>query len=285
MSQEQGQNFLHSLPRIRDDLPVSPAVLREIFHKAEHDSSFSLESISRTVASDQSLTTKVLARANSAYYGFEARISTVSRALSLLGLAELRRIILTMSIGTLSRKIRHQDFDLQYYWEHQSFTALMARETAIMLGRRDAEDLMTCGLLHDLGKIITAIYAPEVWQQICAAARKEQKSHYIVETEFWGIDHALIGAMVLHLWHLPESLTEPVNWHHRPELADTGFKEQARILALANNIEHSIRPDSLYDIDQDLHRILGLHPRDTRNMGLDIITGNTIQELKQMFAA
>ncbi len=285
MNQEQGQNFLHSLTRVKDDLPVSPAILREIFYKTEHSSSFSLDSISRTVASDQSLTTKVLSRANSAYYGFEARISSVSRAVALLGLAELRRIILSISVGALSRKVRHQDLDLQVYWEHQSFTALMAREAAIMLGRRDAEDLMTCGLLHDLGKIITAIYAPRVWAEIDAQARQEQIPHYVVETQFWGIDHALIGAMTLHLWHLPESLTEPVNWHHRPELAPSGFKDKARILCLANNMEHSIRTDSLHDIDQDLHQVLGLNPGDTRNTAMDIIAGNTMQELKEMFAA
>ncbi len=285
MSQQQGQAFLQNLTRVRDDLPVPPAVLRELFIKVERDSSFSLDSISRIVASDQSLATRVLSRANSAYYGFEARISSISRAVNLIGLAELRRIILSINISTLSGKVRQQDLDLQAYWEHHSFTALMAHELARILKRRDADDILTIGLLHDLGKLITAIYAPDAWRHISTLAMQTNTPLFIVETEFWGIDHALVGAMTLQLWHLPETVTEPVNWHHRPEFAGKGFRDQTMILALANNIQHSMQSGSGYEPDQILHRKLGLDQTMTHDLAQDIKSGDSMHELKQLLAA
>ncbi len=285
MSQEQGRQFLQTLPQVQKELPISPAVLAELFQQTQTDSRSSLHKISETLGQDQALATKVLTRANSAYYGFESRISSLSRATTLLGLSELRKIILGINLSALARMLPQKTrFDLQDYWRHHSFTAIMARELASFLKLNDPEDLFTMGLLHDVGKLITAIYVPGSWTEIQNMAEKKGISDFQAETEFWGIDHALIGAMTLRLWYFPQELTETINWHHTPELAGEKHQKKARILAIANHTARQMQQSLGPGTDTSSHRELELSPEFTQKKAHEIWTGSALQELENMLS-
>ncbi len=75
MSQEKIQSFLRELPKMREDLPFSPEVLKQLFVQTGNNSMASLEDVGETLSKDQGLTTRILSLANSAYYGLQARCS------------------------------------------------------------------------------------------------------------------------------------------------------------------------------------------------------------------
>ena len=100
------------------------------------------------------------------------------------------------------------------------------------------DEAYVAGLLHDIGKVFFAAGRPDLWETVEEIWRGRGGEYFEAETEFWGMDHALIGAEVLHYWKLPLLLTEPINWHHAPELAPA-YKMEARLLAAANRIAHS----------------------------------------------
>lgn len=247
MNQERVQAFLRELPRMRDDLPFSPTVLKTLFIQTGGGSMASLEEVGETLSKDQGLTTRILSLANSAYYGLQAEVQSVPRAAAVLGMAEIRNIVLTLGVNGLTTKYAMpKDFDLVEYWKHQFFVAMIAKELSRMTDVGNPDNLFTVGLLHDIGKLITAMRRPDDWQAMYDLAESEEILPTEAEDQYWGLDHAVIGALVLKSWDLPANLVEPVNWHHSPALAPEHSNEAA-VIGLADSVAHSVEtPDGPY---------------------------------------
>jgi putative nucleotidyltransferase with HDIG domain len=234
MNQERGQRFLLALPSVKDDLPFSPALLTRLFRLTGDDGLSPLESIAQVVSEDQGLTARLLAMANSAFYGLQAQVGTVSRAVAVLGLRQVRGLVLALGMrGLADVRPLPPGFSLRAHLEHQTAVAVAAMALARESGVMDPDDAFTAGLLHDLGKLVTALYRPDDWQAQATLCAQEPLAWHEAEERHWGLDHGLIGAMVLRAWNLPDDLTEPVNWHHAPQAApDRG--EACRLIGLAD---------------------------------------------------
>lgn len=242
----EAQDFLSSLIQGMQELPYEPGLLRDLFSQTGENSQASLESVGMTIARGQGLAARVLSMANSAYYGLQAEVSSVSRAVAVLGLKEVRNLVLTIGISDLAAKHRlPKKFNLADYWMHQVGVAEAARLIAVHAARKgghaeqeDPDTLYTAGLLHDLGKLFIASFRPLTWAAIRTLRDAENLTDVEAEDRYWGVDHAVIAAHVLSYWNLPESLTEPISWHHQPKLADS-HKRAAAMLFTANALLHS----------------------------------------------
>jgi HD-like signal output (HDOD) protein len=262
MHQEEAQAFLKNIAEISHDLPVSPLLLSSVFEKTRADSRCSLEEIAHDLSVDQGLTAKMLALANSAYYGLQSKISTIERAVIVLGLRELRTILLVLAVRLLANRIPPGTIDLQIYLDHNFHVAVTAGELARMAGHPRPEELFTAGLLHDLGILITALYRPDHFRKIETLARERNTTSATAEIGYWGIDHGIVGSQLIKSWDLPLSICEPVCWHHSPELSPR-FKQETALLALADTLDH-IRTGSTWAAAVDLDLL-------TTSAGLDCI--------------
>jgi len=230
---------LEELTRIPQNLPYSPGLLQKLFAQTSGDSLASLTEISETMAQDQGLTTKILTLANSAFYGLQAKVTTVSRAMVVLGLKEVRTMVLLIGVKALTKGLADADlFNLREYWRHQLMTAAAAGTIAARASV-SPEDMFTAALLHDLGKLLTALHRPEDWRAVSSLAADKNIPHAKAEEQYWGLEHGLVGSLVLSSWDLPNELTEPINWHHAPNQAPV-FKPQAKVLCLANALAHNL---------------------------------------------
>ena len=237
MSHARGQAFLEELPRLPHRLPYSPALLAALFAQTGESSRSSLEDIGRTIGQDQGLTAQMLSMANSAYYGLQAEVTSVGRAVAVLGLSEVRTLVLALGVAAMARdRVPARLLDLAAYWRHQAIAALAARLLARRLGL-DADALYTAGMLHDLGKLLAAMHRPGDWAAIRERQDREGLSSCMAEDAHWGIDHAIVGAMTLSSWNLPLAITDPVSWHHAPDRAPE-FRAEAEALALADALAH-----------------------------------------------
>lgn len=241
--QARGQQFLEELSEIRQELPFSPSLLGELFYMTGENSFAPLEKVAQTFNQDQGLSTKVLALANSAFYGLQARVTSVARAITLLGLKEIRNLVLLL--GTQALTVRHnypRNFDIRGYWDHQLGTGVCAKLLAERVQGMDPDILFTSGLLHDLGVLLTALYRPSDWAAINAEVLAERCTWSQAEEQHWGLEHSLIGAMTLNSWNLPPELTEPVNWHHAPQLA-MEHKAEAGVICVADALHHRLQDE------------------------------------------
>jgi len=238
MSQERGQHFLLALPGLRHDLPYSPALLTTLYSQTGQTSATPLEEIAETLSRDQGLTAKVLTMANSAFYGLQQEVTTVSRAIAVLGLNEVRSLVLAVGVKALTQhKNFPKEFGVSDYWQHQLSVAIIARHLAPLMGGLDADNLFTAGVLHDLGKLLTALHRADDWRAIDALTREQRVSYSEAEEDYWGIEHGVLGSMVLGAWNLPEEITEPVNWHHAP-MHSPSHRREALVLCVADAMAH-----------------------------------------------
>lgn len=246
MSFSEGRKFLNALPEIQQDLPISPRLFHEIFSAAKDNALASMDKLGRIIEQDQGLAVKILSMANSAYYGLQSQVVSVKRAVVVLGLKELRKMLLLIGIRGLESRLLPGVLDIQALWKHQVEVAHVAQSLTRTSDLADPEEMFTAGLLHDVGKLIIAIHEPRHWKTVERLAREKECALHRAEDAYWGLDHALIGAMTLKTWFLPISLTEPINWHHSPDQAQE-FLLQARLLRLADALVH-VHQDAIFTV-------------------------------------
>lgn len=247
MSRDSVQTFLNELPGMREDLPFSPLVLERLFVQTGSGSLASLEDVGKTLSQDQGLTTRILSLANSAYYGLQSEVQSVPRAAAVLGISEIRNIVLALCVNGLTRHYPMPgEFLLSAYWRHQILVGMVARELSRLIDAGDPANLFTSGLLHDIGKLIMALKRPDDWLAIREKVESDEMMDVEAEDEYWGLDHGVVGALVLRAWNLPAGLVEPVNWHHSPALSPE-FSMESTIICLADTVVHAVDdPESDY---------------------------------------
>ncbi|MGE5380440.1 MAG: HDOD domain-containing protein [Methylocystaceae bacterium] len=201
------------------DLPTLPAVATEVI-KLTDDPNATAQDINRVVGKDQGLTAKVLKLANSAYYGFPRRISTITEATVLLGFQTLRSIVMAASVSDmLSREVEGYSLGSGELWRHSQATAMGARLLARQCKYPAADVAYTAGLLHDIGKVILNHYLKESYDQVLEMVTNEGIPFMEAETTILGFNHAEVGARVGEKWNLPLPLVEAIANHHSPHLA------------------------------------------------------------------
>lgn len=198
----------------------------------------------KLVAQDPALTTRLLKLVNSAYYGFPGRIDTLSRAVNLVGIAELRNLTLAMAAMEVFGGLENERFDMLRFWRHSVYCALVARFLARRARVLHAERLFIAGLLHDVGRLLICGLLPEPATDIQqrAAAGEDICS---AERDVLGFDHEEIGRELLRLWQLPKELCVAVGCHHAPERAEVAQLETT-LVYLANRIAVQVE-NAAYD--------------------------------------
>lgn len=260
-SQKESRLFLQKLLQNPPALPFEPKLLPLLFAVTQEGSNASVRSVVALIEKSPRLATRVLAVANSAAYGLEFKVSSLQRAINIMGLREVRQLVLMVGMSSFIREARlPKAFDRGEFWRHLLSVAAIARTLANVLGGeagvcgagRGADERLVivpdeaylAGLMHDVGKIFLAATRPDIWERAVKMELAEDCGSFEAENAQWGMDHGLIGAAVLHHWKLPLSLTEPINLHHSPELATT-YKMEARLLAAANALARCSQDASL----------------------------------------
>lgn len=197
-----------------------------------------ISEFAQLVAQDPALTTRLLKLVNSAYFGCSGRVDTISRAVNLVGIAELRNITLAMAALEVFGGFEHEHFDLLGYWRHSVYTALTARCLARRAGVLHAERLFTAGLLHDIGRLLIFNLLPESAARIRQCTDQGMDACEAERAEL-GFDHAEAGSALLELWRLPKELCITVALHHAPETAPAARLETAAV-HIANQIARQV---------------------------------------------
>ncbi|BAU24173.1 HD family phosphohydrolase [Caldimicrobium thiodismutans] len=237
-----------------EGLPTLPPIVQKLNLLIE-DERVSLHQIADLIEKDQVITTKVLRLANSAFYGFPRKVSTVSQAMMLLGMNVLKILIMTSSIFDIIHK---EDVGL---WEHSIGVAACAKIIAEKTEIKDPQEIATAGLLHDLGRVIEMVSFREESKEIIALISQGEEPLQ-AERKILGLDHAEIGAFLMRQWNLPERLIEAVSAHHQLDLSKK-FKKESACLHLSDVLVHARGYGrTLYDkvppLDPSVFKILGL---------------------------
>ncbi len=206
------------------DVPALPQVTNDIMRLTE-DPDSTVQDIERIVMKDQSLTARILRLANSAYYGYPRRISTISEASVLLGFQAIRSITLTASVnGLLVKEVKGYGLEENELWKQSLSTAIVSRHIAKKVKYAKVDKVYVAGLLRDIGKVIMSYYLTEHFNKIMELIKKEGVDFLEAEEKILGFNHGQVGAKVAKKWNLPDELIEAIAYHHTPEKATIDFK-------------------------------------------------------------
>ncbi|MBN2308085.1 MAG: HDOD domain-containing protein [Candidatus Hydrogenedentes bacterium] len=208
------------------NLPTLPGILKKISKMTEGAES-SAGDVAEVIATDQVLSAKVLRLVNSPVYGFPGRISSVTHAVVLLGFNVVKGLVLgTAVFDTLGQHGRG-------LWEHSLGCALFSRRLAQEKAMPDIEEVMIAGLLHDLGKVVLSYLFPERYEEAIADADTNRRHIALAERDVFSVDHARVASWVAREWHFPVRLSDPITYHHRPDLAKEK-REAAAVVHVAD---------------------------------------------------
>jgi putative nucleotidyltransferase with HDIG domain len=198
----------------RDDLPTIPEVARRLTIAVNRDTTTGRE-LAALLSRDPTLTAKLLRLANSAFFALRRPVTDVTQAVTLLGFGAVRDLVMTLSLwGSLGDKDPATRARRKALWAHCASVGALAKLLAKKVGRVDAGEALSAGLLHDIGKLLFGLrLGATYWDMLDTAATAGTDSNAI-EMDAFGVHHGIIGQCMLQLWSLPESLCEAVARHH-----------------------------------------------------------------------
>jgi HD-like signal output (HDOD) protein len=224
-----------SVVALLDDVEglVSPPDICLRLFELIHAPATGAKDIAAVVGVDPNLTARLLRIANSSFYSFSRKIDTISRAVTVVGTAELYQLVLSVSAVKTFTGIPNELVKMQTFWQHSVYTGLLARAVAIRAKVLHPERLFVSGLMHDIGSLVLYHQRPDTMRDILLVAEGDEEVLYQAELERFKFSHASIAGYLMEQWQLPEELAEAVTWHHQPERAEKARME-AHILYLAN---------------------------------------------------
>lgn len=202
---------LHDLPSLSD-------VVTKTLEATDRDTTTAAE-IERLVSTDAALSAKILRVVNSAYYGLSGQVSSLSQAVVILGMQQIRNLVLSISaLSLLKGRTPEQRALQQCFWMHSFATAACAQGIARRkrFGVRESELVFTAGLLHDIGKLFLFCNHSEAYLQVVDYARKHGCSLEQAELALLGVRHQEVGFELANTWHFPEPLTLLIGRHEGP---------------------------------------------------------------------
>ncbi len=175
--------------------------------------------IAKAVEMDTDLCARVLRTVNSAFYRLATPVETVSRAVTFLGVDELRNLSFVTVARRLFTGIPADVMDLQRFWSDALFTGVFASALSRRCNVLHPERSYIMGMIHNIGLLALCRYMPDKEREALLIADGDEVVLPDAETEIIGFNHAEVGAALLQQWNLPATLVDVARYHHQPERA------------------------------------------------------------------
>ena len=216
-------------------LPTPPVIALKILQTIQSPHG-SLKELVQIIAADPALTGKMLKLANSSLYSLSSKITSVERAVSILGTNLVKNIALSFVIANDLRESGHSyGFDYDYFWRRSVITAVAANLLSRLIGHKD-EDIFVTALLHDIGILVAYQQHRDKYCSLLYQAREEKVSLACLERREFGYDHQQISFALIRKWNLPNHFIWPVAFHHDPTQAPEEFRQRTRIIHIADQV-------------------------------------------------
>lgn len=219
---------------------VQIASLPLIFEKissAIEDPQSSFSEIAKIISGDTSLSLRLLKLANSSFFGIPFKVETITHAITIIGMAQLRDLVLATTVVNQFKGVK--GINMNSFWQHSVAVGLAARIIAIFRRESNAERYYVLGMMHDLGHLVMYLNSPEAANKVRELYDADKEMLYQTEQATLGFDHAVVGGALLKVWRLPERMEEAVRYHHKP-LSAAKYSMEASIIHIADIIAHSL---------------------------------------------
>lgn len=218
------------------ELGSLPEVTTRIIQVVE-DPRTTARDIQEVVQTDPALAAKLLRIVNSAFYGLPSQISTLDRAILMLGLTAVKNLAMAMSLSRLLRGGPINDkFDARDLWTHSVAVAVCARMLVTASKCLPPNEAFVAGLVHDMGLIVARQIAPDKLAAVVNACVEKPQSFRAVERNLIGADHQTLGGALAARWKFPPGLRYAIAYHHEPQPLQPEFQKIAATIYVADTL-------------------------------------------------
>lgn len=243
------------------------------------DPKVSASDIGEVISKDPSLTARLLKIVNSSFYGYQSRIGSIGRAITILGVQDLQNLVLaTLAVDSFSR-IPQDLVDMTDFWMKSINCAIVARALAKKASVLHCERLFTSGLLHNVGSLLMYCKLPDPSREVLLAAGGNQSIIPGIEREIIGYNYADVGAEIAKTWQLPGSLEAAIG-HHLDPLNGGEHQFDAALVHLGHLFSQFAVDDisaqqAIKEIPDEILQLLGLTEEQI---------GETLDQIPEAFA-
>ncbi len=258
-----------------EELPSIPETLIEIL-KVLDDPDSGPSDLAKVVRLDAPLMAKVLRLANSPYYSARGGIQDINRCVGVLGYRTVRQVAICVTVATsLVAAVSRTKGRLDYkeLWRHSVVTGAITKHLAQMTGHPEPEEAFSAGLLHDIGKFILEIHAPQAYDRVVQARSELKRPLVEMEEEVFGFNHATLGRAFGQSWRFPELMVRVFGDHHSSSEQGPDAPKRdvvTSLVALADYLANTMEPP---------RSDLGFDPRHVDPVSLHKSANLTVQDV------
>jgi putative nucleotidyltransferase with HDIG domain len=180
------------------------------------DENSTMRDFEKMIKMDPTLVLRILRAANSPYYGLRQKVNSISRAVVVIGINNLRNMIVTTGLKEIFKDKKSKNaFSRNRLWLHCSAVSICSQMIMERIFGLNGEDAFLCGILHDIGMIVEDQTAPDLFYKVCNTYDVNSKPITDYEKEIVGTDHCEIGHLLAKDWQLPIEVQEGIQRHHK----------------------------------------------------------------------
>jgi len=218
------------------NMPSLPTSLTKVLEICNNPQT-SPADLNHVISLDPVLVGRVLKLINSAYYGLGQPVTSLARAIIMLGINTVKNLALSTTVmGQLSPKKNSQGLNMEGFWRHSLCVGVSAKLLAKKRGidAKLTEEYFTAGLLHDIGKIPLSTVLSKEYMLTVSVADRKRISLFQAEEAYLGLNHCSSGALIAAAWKLDGAVGDIIVNHHNYEGYSGDFKEILYSVAAAN---------------------------------------------------
>jgi HD-like signal output (HDOD) protein len=198
-------------------LPAIPALPLQVLQMCRSEDA-DIKKLANLISKDPTFVAKVLNVSNSSFYGgVRHKVTTVTQAITLLGMNSVATLAFCFSLYRDLKKHGGSGFDHVQFWRRSMLASVSGRVVGGWLKIIDREEIFLASLLQDIGILVLSETYAEVYGKIIAEANKNHQQLLALEQQQIGSDHSEVGAWLGEFWQLPELLQLAVRCSHNPE--------------------------------------------------------------------
>ncbi len=237
------------------DIHAMPSVIVKALNIMKKPTA-SMKELGDIVMYDQSLTIKILALVNSAYYGFSQQISSISIALSLLGMVKVKNIIVAVAMKPMMSNQGDKEL-----WKHSMRVAAGCEYLANVTKVMDSDEAFIAGFVHDVGKMVLHMANEKLYNKVLDAVR-DGADVLDAEKKYFDSDHVKTGSLMAKRWQLPILLANIISYHHTPSLSSIPLP--CNLVCMVDKlVQDNFNPSTL---DKDFIKTLGIDFADIEDL-------------------
>ena len=194
------------------DLPTPPQSAIQIMRECAKNE-VNHADLAKLASSDPALSAELLRIVNSPYFGLTRAITSIPRAVTVIGHRALRNVALCVSVRDALKQEEMPGIDINTFWEDAIRRAVTARSLGSHLNL-DIDDCFTAGLLQDFGLLVMFYLYPEhspEWPNLRMLDPDERLEQ---EKVIFGTTHNDVGLALAEAWTLPSDLASGMGYHH-----------------------------------------------------------------------